>query len=275
MFKIMSSSKISKILFVLITLLFVSGCTNSESKPKQRDKQKEVIKTAPSSARRVFNDNNTAEKYQKCKRRGYEIIKKFDPQVKKTRTYCKFNGSACLLDQFVTGQCGPGKNSISLPQEQEEDRPIKCKQYNPVCGENNHTYANRCLARQAEVEISHPGYCDKKVAIQTNNTNKKVETPKANQPEEDKNNQQQKTKETKLPNWVNIIISLSQSEDPAYVKECSMEDRTFYYQKLNQGIDTVYNKKGKIVCNPNRDFNNSCPKKLQLNNSVCSTVWSS
>jgi hypothetical protein len=281
MFKTTYSNKIIKLSLLFFGLFFLPGCFHGD-KQKKSQEQGEVIKKAPTSARKIFSDNNTAEKYQECRQRGYSIVKKFDQQTEKTRTYCKFNGTACLLDKFISGQCGPGKGDIKLEENKKPGRPINCKEYNPVCGENDHTYANRCLAQRTEVNIAHEGYCSNKVAVdlsekkkQQNSNNSKVRPNNNQQTSNQNNNEGNQDNQQKIPNWVDIVISLSKSDNQAYIKRCNLKEKTFYYQKLNSEIDTVYNQQGNIICNPSRDFNNTCPKNLDLSSNKCRTILSS
>lgn len=272
---------------IFLPLLFL-GCsqekeTKKTTKTKKKQKKKTVIKKQPKEKGMTLQDM-----ISQCLRKGYHVTSRYDPNQNKTFRYCQFkDGTECRLKQFATGSCGPKTGAKKIIENKTKPpRDKKCRQYEPVCGTDGKTYANRCLLEKMKVNLKHEGPC-KKEETQKTVQKDQIEfiNPKkdSNQPDQ-KNNKKEtkeiaKKEEIKVPKWVSIIVSLTKNSKPTQpstkIKRCNFNSKINYLHtnNTNNMVSTLYSEEGEVICHPSRDFSNSCPNYLNNKKNKCTTIW--
>ncbi len=75
-----------------------------------------------------------------------EVCSNDDTQICEGETFCKFVKGECSINSIRNGVCS------EIPQ-------VCPKIYRPVCGCDNTTYSNECVADSAAVSVLYDGEC--------------------------------------------------------------------------------------------------------------------
>jgi len=263
--------KLLSLSILLLSTLILGGCL-STGVPKPTIT---TTTTQNTVVKKPVAIDEQSKYYNFCEDKGHEIIIRFDEKVQKAKIYCRFKDTTeCDAEAFLKGTCGPGKGSVAYQADVEKLEPVSCPQnYDPVCGEDNFTYSNYCYADIKKIKIKSKGVCPivnaPDVIItnpSANTTNNVPATPGVldNQP----------------PVWLDLAIALTQSDSVhsprSFIDKCSYAGVVVYYQTAgNEGISSLYDADGQIMCYPNNDLSKSCPAYFNPSNrgTNCIRLW--
>lgn len=256
-------------------LLLGAGCNFGTSAP--------TPPVSTSTAEQVLIDTTTQQDaYLFCTQKGYDIQIRYVAAQNRNIAYCVIDkNTECDSIEFLQGTCPivttTPEDSISQMFEAipGDKFPLRlCDPVaNPVCGVDNNTYTNGCVAEFLGVKISHQGSCDRP-AEEANPIN---DTPVVDISNPKKTSEKTKTiqisntiekittSETKVVpnnNWVEIPLSLLQSTagSDSRIDRCSYAGTVTFY--VHDEFPTLYSAKGEAICYPKHDINNTCPSYI-------------
>ena len=240
---------------------------------KEQIQKQNEIKKAPKKTTSIDNPI-----YTYCESRGNEIIIRFDKDSKTSVAFCRFPDTReCPAESFYKGQCNPDNGAkyyeTTITTTTADQIPIKnnnfvnCDStYQPVCGNDNFTYTNPCLAQIQNISIQYDGPC--KDAPVDNNSD---------EPTAPKNINNQNS--GPMPGWLKIvkdfITNSPANNPPAFIEICNLGGSTYYYQ--SDGCDTcfstLYDKDSKTICYPNNSALD-CPSNFDpQKRTSCQRIW--
>lgn len=260
------------LLTVASSLIFMgAGCNFGESKTTISRTEEPVIDTTTQQDAYLF-----------CTQKGYDIQIRYDSAKNKNIAYCVFDkDNECESVAFMQGTCPSSKieeNTLSSMFEPilGDEFPLRlCEpKANPVCGVDNKTYTNGCVAEFLGVKIVKQGSCDREVEpvqTPTQDTATEVAAPtvvkkgtqtiygganSGNNTSIVSSKQNEKTPEN---TWVEIPLSLLQSTagTNSRIDRCEYNGVTTFF--VQDEFPTLYNAKGEAICYPEHDIDNSCP----------------
>lgn len=218
------------------------------------------------------------EAYLFCTQKGYDIQIRYIAAQNRNIAYCVIDkDTECESIAFRQGTC-PTPTSTpedSLSQMFEaipgDKFPLRlCDPVaNPVCGVDNNTYTNGCVAEFLGVKINHQGSCDRPaeaaeavndspvidISIPPKNTaNSNISSAQTTSPPT-----LGTSKSANTNAWVEIPLSLLQSTagSNSRIDRCTYGGTVTFY--IHDEFPTLYNANGEAICYPEHDINNSCP----------------
>lgn len=263
------------------TLLFLgAGCSWSGNKTE----------TTPTSTPEepVIDTTVQQQAYLFCIQKNYDIQIRYDSAKNRNIAYCVFDkDTECESVAFLQGTCPTNtttpEDTLSSMFEPilGDDFPLRlCEpKANPICGIDNRTYTNPCIAEFLGVKTKHTGSCEKSI--------EPVETPTIQDESIDvqpvtvsleeqtvygrsggSSNptiraQQPGTSQSATTNtWVEIPISLLQSTagTDSRIERCGYNGTITFY--VHGEFPTLYNAKGEAICYPEHDIDDSCPSYI-------------
>lgn len=261
------------ILWLSVVLMLGVGCSKKaqpeiSTPPQQENIPQENVVIVPTKEQQA---------YLVCTHAGHTIQISFNATTRTRETYCVFeNKKSCLASALLDGTCTLGvtetstRPKVALSTEGLVQGPRFCEPIaDPVCGEDGKTYTNECVALQQLIQVVGRGYCASD------------ETPLLSQEAEKESNLASSPAASGKPDWLSIPISLLTSANvsvPARISECKVSG-TIYYLQSEQCpgcLQILYNSKGDVVCYPEHDIDNTCPKAFQTvagANTYCSQIW--
>ena len=235
-----------------------------------------------------------------CKRQGYTTEIAYTEKTGQ-EIYCLLpDGLRCLATDFLHGICDTKKDdatsngveTISQPTTQKTVQhiptgPRYCSTIaEPVCGMDNITYTNACLASKNNVLVQYTGSCTapKKAppVQQTTRTSKKqtTQTQTSSGSITQTTPSAPRTFVKTTPSWFHTITALLAQEShtiPATMTQCYSGDDIFYIQNdaCLTCFSVLYNIDGETVCFPNNDIHNSCPEAFSQGKKPdnCRVIW--
>ncbi len=267
--------------FISLLVLAGAGCGSS-----QDDEQNETnTPTVP-----VVDTTLQQEAYLFCTQKGYDIQIRYDGSVNRNISYCIFSDKTeCESVSFLQGKC-PTREAVQVDPISERFEPFPGDEFplrlcdliaDPVCGVDNKTYTNGCVAEFLGVKIAEHNACERSGQAEPNiaNTSPIVDVsvlPGRNTSQGSNNGSgttgssgtvakpprtpSPGTSESANTNaWVEIPLSLLQSTagTNSRIDRCSQAGVTTFY--VHDDFPTLYNAKGEVICYPKHDINNSCP----------------
>ncbi len=259
---------------ILSTLLLLgAGCNFS--------KQNTAV-TTTSPAQPVIDTTTQQQAYLFCTQKGYDIQIRFVAAQNRNTAYCILNpDTECDSIAFMQGTC---PNATTTPEDAiaQMFEPIPGDSFplrlcepiaNPVCGVDNNTYTNGCIAEFLGVKIDHQGSCDRPAAeasaindspvVDISNPPKNTNTGR---PISSSNSASQPTpgttKSATTNNWVEIPLSLLQSTAGMdnRIDRCTYGGDTTFF--VHDDFPTLYSATGEALCYPEHDINNNCPEYI-------------
>jgi putative hemolysin len=252
-------------------LLLGAGCSFGNANP--------TTQTSTTTLETVRIDTTAQqEAYLFCIQKGYDIQIRYIAAQNRNIAYCVIDtDTECESIAFQQGTCP--KTATTTPENalSEMFEPVPGDRFplrlcdpvaNPVCGIDNNTYTNGCVAEFLGVKINHAGSCDQPAETaeavndspvidislppkNTANTNSitKVTTPTV----------VGTSKNANTNTWVEIPLSLLQSTagSASRIDRCTYGGTVTFY--VHSEFPTLYNAKGEAICYPEHDINNSCP----------------
>jgi len=272
--------KIILSLFLLSLIFVISGCG--------KDATMETSETTPTTTipvvkKQPTEPENLAENF--CKNSGHELIIRFDQKTQHSKSFCRFSDmTECDANDFYLGNCLPGEGALPKQTKPKEDINIftACgTEYEPVCGQDELTYTNNCLAQIQGIIISHQGACvsGKTTVAPDYKTNSKTPSTKP-KPEEESFSDLPPTVDTSVPSWMGVvkdfILSSSANSPKAFIEKCNYGDETYYFQSdgCADCFSILYNKDGDSICYPSNDLNGDCPGSFTNKyRPGCTRIW--
>ena len=255
------------IIFCAIFLLVGAGCA-----------KKNVDTTVPDDTIMTLEQ----QAYVFCTNHGY-TIKIVQNEDLRTNIYCD-NGSTlpCLAIDFLQDTCEEEQVLSFFGEEITEEKELAvCSTIaKPVCGTDNRTYANACIATQLAVVTKHEGPCDYQIntsitpteSLEFDTRPKKKRSSRArrsrNTSEQKDSTQttgtaQPESSESTTPDWLTTSLSLFDSDSKKTVAAyyCPKNGTSYYLvdEHCTECLKSLYNEHGNLVCYPSHDFDNSCP----------------
>jgi len=206
--------------------------------------------------------------YTKCLQAGYT------PQIITDDTgqhfFCDINENMrCTQSEILDDSCFEAIAQAEKSQKEpitDDTQPRACEPVaDPVCGKDNRTYTNECIAKQYAIDIAHTGACTPEEQpniletlpsipkipgrTQTNRNQPNAGTPSVVQP---------------LPDWINTALFLAKQESSGSVnvQQCNIGKNTYYLIQPTvcpTCFKTVYSNEGYVLCHPNHDIAGTCP----------------
>ena len=250
-------------LFCAILVLTGAGCTNTQEKIIQTE-QEEMTREQ--------------QAYVFCTNHGYTINIVQNDDLS-TSIYCDIGTEPrCLATDFLDDTCPSNKLVNFFGEEIKEEADVEqCSNATkPVCGTNNRTYTNNCIAKQLGMEKKHDGPCDHQANTPITNTEdlefnarppKKRSSSKKSTKKPTKHNQKTQVitenATEAAPDWLTTSIALFDDEAKKTAQSfyCK-KDNTIHYlveENCTECVTTLYTQSGNLVCYPSHDFDNSCP----------------
>jgi putative hemolysin len=266
--------------FVLLSIVLLAGAGCSSKKtPTETTPQNNLIDNP------LVETTEQQEAYLFCTKKGYEIQIRYEGSLNKNIAYCVFDETKkCESVAFLKDQCP----EEVVPTEEEQiakmfqpvvgdEFPLRlCEPIaQPVCGTDNKTYTNACVAEFLSATIQHQGSCDRPSNIVPTeaNTERVVDIsviPGKNTPTKNSETKTNNITSPKTPTpgttesantnaWVEIPLSLLQSTagQETRIDRCIQNGVTTFY--VHDDFPTLYNAKGEVICYPKNDINNACP----------------
>lgn len=244
-------------------------------------------KTTTSTPKEALTDTTLQqEAYLFCTQKGYDIQIRYDSAKNRNITYCILDkNTECDSIAFLQGTCPTNTNSEDLSAMFEpitgDNFPLRlCEpKAEPICGIDNKTYTNACIAEFLGVKTRHTGSCDtsvEPVPVPTPETEIEaapVEITLGQQTIYGRSRSgssnssvsagQPGTVENASTNtWVEIPLSLLQSTAGTdnRIDRCNFNGTVTFY--VHDEFPTLYNAKGEAICYPEHDINDTCPSYI-------------
>lgn len=245
----------------IISAILLTGVACSSARPQATaNKSQTATSTAPIVIKKQTADNKNVV-YDFCESAKNEIIIRFDQETQTSKAFCRFyDTTECAAEEYYQNKCGPGKGSkIYLPNKPTVTSAEVCAQeYQPVCGENNITFTNECVAKMQGIKIIKNSACPPAETAITNDS--------ANSPTEEK--------EHGNPDWLalvqNFILAQPVQSPRTHIDSCHYFGSAVYLQSGSYSI--LYDSNGKIICYPDNDFSNVCAD-FSHSADNCSRIW--
>jgi len=280
-YNMLVSNKTIITLSILSLLILGAGC--GQQSPTTSEEQTTATTTV--IIKQPARPDDPAEKF--CKDSGYELIIRFDQETQSSKSFCRFPDiSECDASDFYNGTCLPGQNTSIQQSDDLEKEDINvftaCStEYLPVCGQDQVTYTNSCLAQIQGIIISHEGSC-----IESNLTtpapiiNSGQKTVSTKTTVEDSFSDLPPTADTSALNWMAIVKDFMLSAPPnnprSFIEKCNYSGAVYYFQSdgCADCFSILYNENGDTVCYPSNDLNGSCPGSFSNKNRPgCTRFW--
>lgn len=230
------------------------------------------------------------EAYLFCTQKGHEIQIRYELALNRNIAYCVFSDKTeCESVSFLQGKC-PENIPVPVDPISQRFEPFPGDEFplrlcdliaQPVCGVDNKTYTNGCIAEFLGVKIAEHKACDRSGQVETNTANTSPIVDVSVLPT--RNNTQGTSRGTgsspsttnppRTPNpgtaesantnaWVEIPLSLLQSTagNNSRIDRCSQAGVITFY--VHDDFPTLYNAKGEVICYPKHDINNTCPSYI-------------
>ncbi|OGH66362.1 MAG: hypothetical protein A3B90_02365 [Candidatus Magasanikbacteria bacterium RIFCSPHIGHO2_02_FULL_41_13] len=238
-----------------------------------------TTQTSTTTSEMVLIDTTAQqEAYLFCIQKGYDIQIRYIGAQNRNIAYCVIDkDTECESIAFRQGTC-PTTTTTPEDSVSQMFEPIPGDKFplrlcdpvaNPVCGVDNNTYTNGCVAEFLGVKISHNGSCDRPAAIaEAVNDSPVIDISIPQKNTADSNVTPSKTtnpapigssKNASTNTWVEIPLSLLQSTAGSSnrIDRCTYGGTVTFY--VHGEFPTLYNAKGEAICYPEHDINNSCP----------------
>ncbi|MFH0857643.1 MAG: Kazal-type serine protease inhibitor [Candidatus Magasanikbacteria bacterium] len=272
----------------LLTFFVGAGCNKTEKQVVAPVEEEKPVNKQPKEP------DPYAIAIEACEEAGYGISLVYNEKTKATDAFCVFeNSTACEVTAFKANTCS--KNNGALPFNpvavtEEGDKIFRyCDTTSAaVCGKNGATYANTCIAEVQNITILHEGPClsnesgatvipEERLAYEAKMAKKQASASKRTSPTA--------SKKYTIPtdterDWFSVLLDIAENEQEIYpktfVEECKIGGLFYYYKTTGdtQPFSVLYDNEGKVVCFPNNDINEFCPKGFTITNRVgCTKVW--
>ena len=221
--------------------------------------------------------------YLFCTNHGY-TIKIVQNEDLSTSIYCnKGDTLPCLAIDFLQDACEEEKAVSFFGEDLIEEKELAvCSTIaKPICGTDNRTYANTCIAKQLNVATKHEGPCDYQINTpitpteslefdtrpkrksRSTRTRQPSKTTKQKDSSKTTGSTQPEPSEPTTPGWLTTSLSLFDSDSKKTVRAyyCPKNGTSYYLvdEHCTECLKSLYSENGNLVCYPSHDFDNSCP----------------
>jgi len=272
----------------LLTFFVGAGCNKTEEKLATPAEEEKPVNKQPKEP-----DPYTLA-IDACEEAGYGISLVRNEKTTETDAFCVFeNSTACEVISFKENSCTKTKGAVPFNPVAETEEGDKIFRYcdttsAPVCGKNGATYANTCIAEVQNVIVLHEGPClsdetgatvipEERLAYEAKVAKKQASAKKRTSPTASKTYSVPTDTER---DWFSTLLDIAEVEQEIYpktfVEECKMGSLFYYFKSTGdtQPFSVLYDNEGKVVCFPNNDINEFCPKGFTITNRVgCTKVW--
>lgn len=259
-------------LFLFLCIFIGAGC-----------KGKSTTSNTPTTTPEIPVVDTTLQQdaYLFCTKKGYTIQIRFIPGENKNIAYCVFDEShECESVSFMKGKCNDETTATSTEEDTlsmfepglNDKFPLRlCEPIaDPVCGKDNKTYTNPCIARFLNINIAHRGICEREEVAEdeeidtppTLSDTPIIEIAKAPIAALAKKMQTNKNK-----NWIEIPSSLlkSSTDKNSTLLKCERNNATTFLVKTGcpaNCFSTLYDAGGEVICYPGHDMSGTCPEYI-------------
>jgi len=281
----------------LFMVIAGTGCGEDEPPPEIPELTKGIVITQPTDTD-IFNTALDA-----CESGGHEGLMHYDKETQETTIYCAFTETTgCGVLAYHAGACGPG-NAVALPARASLGANIRTcdTSEKPVCGEDNNTYVNECIAALQQIVVKKDGVCDpadNPVLIKDIETVKKQIASSGGSSSSGNSGSTGSRSSggssssgnsggsdslgggVNPDRWVPFLVTIMASPNTrggARIEKCRLGSRTIYYQQDScpECFSTLYDRGGNVMCYPHNDITNTCPSSFDKNNRTsCELLWS-
>lgn len=262
-------------LFVFLAIFLGAGC-------KGKSTNTNTATTTPEIP--VVDTTLQQDAYLFCTKKGYTVQIRFIPGENKNIAYCVFDEKhECESVSFMNGKCSDENTATSTEEDIlsmfepgfSDKFPLRlCEPIaDPVCGKDNKTYTNPCIARFLDINIAHRGICDRPEIVEENEIIQDsaptiVDTPIVDVAKSTAASLIKKTQTNK--NWIEIPSSLlkSSTDKNSTLQKCEENNTTTFLVKTGcpaNCFSTLYDVSGEVLCYPGHDISGTCPE--YINNS--------